>query len=137
MNKKIRLSSWYWGNYVMSNGYEATKNGWKIGSTIHGYEFEEYQESKHGWHHSEEFENAKCFNSRLLKLAVELNTINPDIVKTEFNKRYNDNLNSFDIEVGLSKKYIQIESNEIRYSVKKQNHSSYSILEKITGCKDD
>jgi hypothetical protein len=52
---KIRLSSWYWGNYVWSDSYLAKKNGWRIGSTAHGHIFEEYEESKHGWHHSEEY----------------------------------------------------------------------------------
>lgn len=52
---KIRLSSWYWGNYEWSDSPICRKNGWKIGATCHGYIFEEYNEEKHGWHHSEEF----------------------------------------------------------------------------------
>lgn len=52
---KIRLSSWYWGNYELSTSYLVKKNKWKIGDKLNGYVFEEYIEDEHGWHHSEEF----------------------------------------------------------------------------------
>jgi hypothetical protein len=56
---RIRLESWYWGNYEWSDSYLCKKNGWKIGSTAHGYKFEEYIEEKHGWQHSEEYKNGQ------------------------------------------------------------------------------
>ena len=56
---KIRLASWYWGNWEWSDSYYCKKNGWKIGAKAHGYEFEEYIESEHGWHHSEEYKKGQ------------------------------------------------------------------------------
>jgi hypothetical protein len=56
---KIRLSSWYWGNYVWSDSRDAKRNGWAVGKTAHGHTFEEYIEAEHGWHHSEEYANGQ------------------------------------------------------------------------------
>ncbi len=52
---KIRLSSWYWGNYEWSDSPLCKSNNWKLGVEVCGYFFEEYIEKEHGWHHSEEY----------------------------------------------------------------------------------
>ena len=56
---KIRLESWYWGNYYWSDSAIVKKNHWAIGKSCHGYKFEEYNEEKHGWHNSEEYRNGR------------------------------------------------------------------------------
>ena len=42
---KIRLKTWYWGNYIISK------------SKIIPRDFELYIEELHGWEHSEEFKS--------------------------------------------------------------------------------
>ncbi len=44
--KKLRMKTWYWGNYVTS-------------PLPHTFirDYEEYIEALHGWHHSEEFKS--------------------------------------------------------------------------------
>lgn len=56
---KIRLESWYWGNWEWSDSPYCKRNGWKLGSTAHGYKFVEYDEERDGWHNSEEYKNGK------------------------------------------------------------------------------
>lgn len=45
---KIRMSTWYWGNYWLHNSKEPIPT-----------DFEEYKENEHGWHHSEEFSKGR------------------------------------------------------------------------------
>jgi len=61
---KIRLSSWYWGEYELLGSPYCEKNGWRVGAKAHGYIFEEYNEDKHGWHNSEEFKSSTCICKR-------------------------------------------------------------------------
>lgn len=47
---KIRHKTWYWGNFI--------ENGTQLGSTtitVDSDGFEPYIESKHGFHHSDEY----------------------------------------------------------------------------------
>ena len=121
---RYRMKTWYWGNFQQSKSI-TTENGRKI-------TLQKYEEEDHGWHNSEEFKRKRCFNSKLLQLAVELNTLDVEIIKTEFNKRYNDNLNSFDISEGLEKKYIVKEIDGVRFYKTTDLHN-FSILDQIRG----
>lgn len=52
MMMKIRHKNWYWGNFILSGQIlDNTK------FTINSEDFEEYIESIHGWHNSEEYKN--------------------------------------------------------------------------------
>ena len=48
--KRIRYKTWYWGNWV----WEGSSLDNSV-VTLQTEGFEEYDEEKHGWHNSEEF----------------------------------------------------------------------------------
>ncbi|GAB1376867.1 hypothetical protein MASR1M48_17190 [Lactococcus petauri] len=50
--KKIRHKNWYWGKFIYDG--QVLDN---TRFTINSDEFEEYDEEKHGWHHSEEYKS--------------------------------------------------------------------------------
>jgi len=61
--KKYRMSSWYWGNYViqLANGRWEDNHGKGLSESkfFSIADLEPYIEEEHGWHHSEEFKKGE------------------------------------------------------------------------------